>query len=59
MSEINYVMRGLWQEVYKGNDIEYIQIRSDVDDALTVATANTIEVDATGKKTRRRRKCFL
>ncbi len=31
MKNINEVMRSLWQEVYRGTDIDYIQIRSDVD----------------------------
>ena len=34
MQEINFAMRGLWGEVDRGSDIEYIQIRSDVDDSL-------------------------
>eukprot|EP00392_Amoebophrya_sp_AT5.2_P015172 g15371.t1 len=32
MAEINHCMRSLWQEIYKGRDIEYVQIRSDADD---------------------------
>ncbi|CAD7957868.1 unnamed protein product [Amoebophrya sp. A25] len=31
MEEINFSMRSLWQEIYKGKDIEYVQIRSDVE----------------------------
>jgi len=31
MKAINESMRNLWQEVYRGTDIDYIQIRSDVD----------------------------
>lgn len=58
MQEINFAMRGLWGEVYRGSDIEYIQIRSDVDDSLVGAAANqeqdfqTIEVDPHAKTKR-------
>ena len=31
MKAINDSMRNLWQDVYRGTDIDYIQIRSDVD----------------------------
>ena len=33
MSDINRVVRELWQRTYRGQDIDYIQIRSDDDGA--------------------------
>ena len=33
MSDINRVVRELWQRTYRGRDIDYIQIRSDDDGA--------------------------
>ncbi|CAD7936014.1 unnamed protein product [Amoebophrya sp. A120] len=44
MMEINFTMRSLWQEIYKGKDIEYVQIRSDAEDA-TGAAANNLNSD--------------
>lgn len=31
MAEINKIIRDLWQRTYKGQDVETIEIRSDVD----------------------------
>ncbi|UYV62319.1 RAD50 [Cordylochernes scorpioides] len=33
MNELNKIIRDLWNTVYRGNDIEYIEIVSDVDEA--------------------------
>ncbi|XP_052793219.1 DNA repair protein RAD50-like isoform X2 [Mya arenaria] len=35
MEEINKIIRELWRNTYKGNDIETIEIRSDEDDSTT------------------------
>jgi len=32
MTDINKLVRDMWRQVYRGRDIEYIQIRSDADD---------------------------
>ncbi|KAG8008563.1 DNA repair protein RAD50 [Nibea albiflora] len=32
MSEINKIIRDLWRSTYRGQDIEYVEIRSDVDE---------------------------
>uniref|UniRef100_A0A665UIQ2 Zinc-hook domain-containing protein n=1 Tax=Echeneis naucrates TaxID=173247 RepID=A0A665UIQ2_ECHNA len=32
MDEINKIIRDLWRSTYRGQDIEYVEIRSDVDD---------------------------
>lgn len=29
MEKINHLVKGLWHEIYRGNDIDYIQIRTD------------------------------
>uniref|UniRef100_A0A336K089 CSON012527 protein n=1 Tax=Culicoides sonorensis TaxID=179676 RepID=A0A336K089_CULSO len=31
MSQINQSIRGLWREIYRGNDIDYIEIRTEAD----------------------------
>lgn len=35
MEEINKIIRDLWRSIYRGQDIEYIEIRSDVDENVT------------------------
>uniref|UniRef100_A0A8C5Q7R2 Zinc-hook domain-containing protein n=1 Tax=Leptobrachium leishanense TaxID=445787 RepID=A0A8C5Q7R2_9ANUR len=37
MEEINKIIRDLWRSTYRGQDIEYIEIRSDADDGVTAA----------------------
>ncbi|MEQ2238310.1 DNA repair protein rad50 [Ilyodon furcidens] len=32
MDEINKIIRDLWRSTYRGQDIEYVEIRSDVDE---------------------------
>nr|XP_046266990.1 DNA repair protein RAD50 [Scatophagus argus] len=35
MDEINKIIRDLWRSTYRGQDIEYVEIRSDVDENLS------------------------
>ncbi|NXY52822.1 RAD50 protein, partial [Callaeas wilsoni] len=35
MEEINKIIRDLWRSIYRGQDIEYIEIRSDADDNVS------------------------
>ncbi|XP_066501906.1 DNA repair protein RAD50 [Hoplias malabaricus] len=35
MEEINKIIRDLWRSTYRGQDIEYVEIRSDVDENAT------------------------
>ncbi|KAI1234053.1 hypothetical protein IHE44_0003763 [Lamprotornis superbus] len=35
MEEINKIIRDLWRSIYRGQDIEYIEIRSDVDENVS------------------------
>ncbi|XP_048850843.1 DNA repair protein RAD50 [Brienomyrus brachyistius] len=37
MEEINKIIRDLWRSTYRGQDIEYIEIRSDVDENASAA----------------------
>ena len=37
MNEINQTIRGLWNSIYKGNDIDYIMIKTDEDEAKTTS----------------------
>ncbi|XP_053575259.1 DNA repair protein RAD50 [Bombina bombina] len=37
MEEINKIIRDLWRSTYRGQDIEYIEIRSDADEGATAA----------------------
>ncbi|KAM4676393.1 DNA repair protein RAD50 isoform 1-T2 [Discoglossus pictus] len=37
MEEINKIIRDLWRSTYRGQDIEYIEIRSDADESVTAA----------------------
>ncbi|XP_063303490.1 DNA repair protein RAD50 [Pelobates fuscus] len=37
MEEINKIIRDLWRSTYRGQDIEYIEIRSDADETVTAA----------------------
>jgi DNA repair protein RAD50 len=30
MREINTIIRELWRQIYRGNDIDYIEIKTDV-----------------------------
>jgi DNA repair protein RAD50 len=30
MKEINTIIRELWRQIYRGNDIDYIEIKTDV-----------------------------
>ncbi|KAL4230576.1 DNA repair protein rad50 [Mactra antiquata] len=41
MTEINKIIRDLWRQTYKGNDIETIEIRSDEDESTTIKTRKT------------------
>nr|XP_022328065.1 DNA repair protein RAD50-like isoform X1 [Crassostrea virginica]XP_022328067.1 DNA repair protein RAD50-like isoform X1 [Crassostrea virginica] len=41
MDEINKIIRELWRNTYKGNDIETIEIRSDEDEAGLMKTRRT------------------
>ncbi|KAF4742373.1 DNA repair protein rad50, partial [Perkinsus olseni] len=41
MMEINRVIRELWQQVYRGRDIDYIAIRSDTEDGAASVTSAT------------------
>jgi len=42
MEEINKTLRDLWVNIYKGGDIDYIEIRSDEDDADTVVNKRRV-----------------
>jgi DNA repair protein RAD50 len=35
MEEINKIIKELWQQTYRGHDIDYIEIRSDAEGAGT------------------------
>uniref|UniRef100_A0A6I8Q165 RAD50 homolog, double strand break repair protein n=1 Tax=Xenopus tropicalis TaxID=8364 RepID=A0A6I8Q165_XENTR len=37
MEEINKIIRDLWRSTYRGQDIEYIEIRSDADEGVSAA----------------------
>ncbi|NWS20452.1 RAD50 protein, partial [Pachyramphus minor] len=37
MEEINKIIRELWRSIYRGQDIEYIEIRSDADENVSAA----------------------
>uniref|UniRef100_A0A6Q2ZFG2 Zinc-hook domain-containing protein n=1 Tax=Esox lucius TaxID=8010 RepID=A0A6Q2ZFG2_ESOLU len=37
MEEINKIIRDLWRSTYRGQDIEYVEIRSDVDESASGA----------------------
>ncbi|NXG22524.1 RAD50 protein, partial [Grallaria varia] len=37
MEEINKIIRDLWRSIYRGQDIEYIEIRSDADENVSAA----------------------
>ncbi|XP_044520599.1 DNA repair protein RAD50 isoform X1 [Gracilinanus agilis] len=37
MEEINKIIRDLWRSTYRGQDIEYIEIRSDTDENVTAS----------------------
>ncbi|XP_053319295.1 DNA repair protein RAD50 [Spea bombifrons] len=37
MEEINKIIRDLWRSTYRGQDIEYIEIRSDADETVSAA----------------------
>ncbi|NWU75021.1 RAD50 protein, partial [Onychorhynchus coronatus] len=37
MEEINKIIRELWRNIYRGRDIEHIEIRSDVDENVSAA----------------------
>ncbi|NXW71441.1 RAD50 protein, partial [Hirundo rustica] len=37
MEEINKIIRDLWRTIYRGQDIEYIEIRSDADENVSAA----------------------
>ncbi|XP_060561846.1 DNA repair protein RAD50-like [Ruditapes philippinarum] len=41
MSEINKIIRDLWRQTYRGQDIETIEIRSDEDDSTAINTRKT------------------
>ncbi|XP_060561864.1 DNA repair protein RAD50-like isoform X2 [Ruditapes philippinarum] len=41
MSEINKIIRDLWRQTYRGQDIETIEIRSDEDDSAAMKTRKT------------------
>ncbi|GJQ67982.1 rad50 [Trypoxylus dichotomus] len=41
MAKINETIRNLWQSVYKGNDIDYIQIRTEQPDSKTDSSRRT------------------
>ncbi|XP_071950194.1 DNA repair protein RAD50.L-like [Antedon mediterranea] len=38
MAEINEIIRELWRNTYKGNDIDYIEIQADEDDTSTASS---------------------
>lgn len=38
MKEINHTIRELWTRIYRGNDIDYIMIKTDEDDAKAVGS---------------------
>ncbi|OWK12284.1 hypothetical protein Celaphus_00003385, partial [Cervus elaphus hippelaphus] len=37
MEEINKIIRDLWRSTYRGQDIEYIEIRSDADENVSAS----------------------
>ena len=41
LSEINTIIKDLWAHTYQGNDIDNIEIRSDLDDAAAAAAAES------------------
>lgn len=42
MEEINKIVRDLWRSTYRGQDIEYIEIRSDMDENATAGTKRRV-----------------
>uniref|UniRef100_A0A3P8W9W2 RAD50 double strand break repair protein n=1 Tax=Cynoglossus semilaevis TaxID=244447 RepID=A0A3P8W9W2_CYNSE len=42
MDEINKIIRDLWRSTYRGQDIEYVEIRSDVDENSTAAVKRRV-----------------
>ncbi|CAK9303748.1 unnamed protein product [Gordionus sp. m RMFG-2023] len=45
MNEINKIVRQLWKQTYRGNDIDYIEIRSDVEDGFIMAANAKLQRD--------------
>lgn len=41
MAEVNQFVRDIWQETYQGHDIDYIEIRSDVENDAKASTSTT------------------
>ena len=35
MKIINRIVKGLWKDTYRGNDIDYIEIKTDESDAVS------------------------
>ncbi|KAK7926333.1 hypothetical protein WMY93_008643 [Mugilogobius chulae] len=42
MDEINKIIRDLWRSTYRGQDIEYVEIRSDVDENSSAANKRRV-----------------
>uniref|UniRef100_A0A8D2ZSR1 RAD50 homolog, double strand break repair protein n=1 Tax=Scophthalmus maximus TaxID=52904 RepID=A0A8D2ZSR1_SCOMX len=42
MDEINKIIRDLWRSTYRGQDIEYVEIRSDVDENSSAAVKRRV-----------------
>ncbi|XP_053096272.1 DNA repair protein RAD50 isoform X3 [Pangasianodon hypophthalmus] len=42
MEEINKIIRDLWRSTYRGQDIEYVEIRSDVDENVSAGTKRRV-----------------
>ncbi|XP_003970804.1 DNA repair protein RAD50 [Takifugu rubripes] len=42
MDEINKIVRDLWRSTYRGQDIQYIEIRSDVDDSSSAGVKRRV-----------------
>ncbi|XP_053702919.1 DNA repair protein RAD50 [Synchiropus splendidus] len=42
MDEINKIIRDLWRNTYRGQDIEYVEIRSDVDENSSAAVKRRV-----------------
>ncbi|KAJ9585795.1 hypothetical protein L9F63_002432 [Diploptera punctata] len=60
MKEINTIIRELWRQIYRGNDIDYIEIKSDIPETSTsdkrrnynyrvVQMKNDVEIDMRGR----------
>ncbi|XP_069688803.1 DNA repair protein RAD50 isoform X2 [Periplaneta americana] len=60
MKEINTIIRELWRQIYRGNDIDYIEIKTDVPENSTidkrrsynyrvVQMKNDVEIDMRGR----------